>query len=110
MRLPQCFATGSGRITGYRGLSIAMLVLLSAGQCLFAGTEFLAAAGEPVVPNQLIVGLQLGADVSQIVSSLVPQAAASLVSVKWNTYLFSLPSGIQASVSRLLAASPLVRF
>src|ERR1017187_9538893 len=92
--------SGFGSAARSRGLLVALLVVLSAGQCLFAGKEFLAGPGEQVVPNQLIVGLQLGADINQIIASLVPQAAASLVSSHWNTHLLNLPPGIQTSVSR----------
>ena len=102
--------SGFGSAARSRGLLVALLVVLSAGQCLFAGKEFLAGPGEQVVPNQLIVGLKLGADINQIIASLVPQAAASLVSSHWNTHLLNLPPGIQTSVSRLLAASPLVQY
>jgi len=87
-----------------------LLVGLSAGRCLFGGKEFLAGPGQQVVPDQLIVGLQPGADINQIIASAVPQAVAKVVGSHWNTYLLNLPPGFQATVSKLLAASPLVKY
>jgi thermitase len=89
---------------------IAFLLLLAAGQCAFAGKEFLAGAHEQVVPDQLLVGLQPGADIQQILNALLPQAAARLVGNKQNTYLITLPPGIQALASKVLAAHPLVSY
>ena len=94
----------------YRKPRIALVLLLAAGQCAFAGKEFLAGAHEQVVPNQLLVGLQLGADIQQILNAVVPQAAASVISNKQNTYLITLPPGLQALASKALAAHPLVKY
>jgi hypothetical protein len=87
-----------------------LLIGLTASRCLFAGKEFLAGPREEVVADQLVVRLQLGADINQILAALVPQALASLVSRDRNTYLLQLPAGIQAVASKLLAAHPLVQY
>jgi uncharacterized repeat protein (TIGR01451 family) len=89
---------------------IAFLMVSAAGPCSFAGKEYLAKAGEPVAPNQLVVGLETGASIQQIVAAVAPHAVVSLVSSVRNTYLLSLSPGIQAAVSTLLAAQPLVQF
>src|SRR5580704_4594398 len=89
---------------------IALLFVLASGPCLFAGKEFLAGLHEQVVPGQLLVGLQPGADIMQIVAALAPQATATVISGARNTYLLTLPAGIQAAVSHLLAAHPLVNY
>ena len=94
----------------YRNPRIALLLLLAAAQGAFAGKEFLAGAHEQVVPDQLLVGLQLGADIQQILNALVPQATASVIGKKQNTYLITLPPGMQALVSKALAAHPLVNY
>jgi uncharacterized repeat protein (TIGR01451 family) len=63
-----------------------------------------------VVPDQLLVGLQLGADIQQILNAILPQAAASAIGKKQNTYLITLPPGLQALASKALAAHPLVNY
>ena len=94
----------------HRRLPIILLIGLTASRCLFAGKEFLASPREEVVADQLVVGLQFGADINQILAALVPQALASLVSRERNTYLLQLPPGIQAVASKLLAVHPLVQY
>jgi thermitase len=89
---------------------IAWLLVLAAGRCLFAGREFLAGPREQIVAGQLLVGLQPGADINQILSALVPQATASFINRERNTYLLNLPPGIQAAASQVLAAHPLVNY
>jgi uncharacterized repeat protein (TIGR01451 family) len=89
---------------------IALVFVLATGRCLFAGKEFLAGTREQIVAGQLLVGLQPGADINQILSALVPQATASLISRERNTYMLNLPPGIQAAASHLLAAHPLVKY
>src|ERR1035438_10420449 len=91
-------------------LLIVLLIGMTASQSLFAGKEFLAGPGEDVVADQLVVRLQLGADINRILASLVPQAVARLVSLERNTYLLRLPPGIQAAASKLLASHPLVQY
>ena len=71
----------------YRKARIALVLLLAAGQCAFAGKEFLAGPHEQVVAGQLLVGLQVGADIQQILNAILPQAAASLIGKGQNTYL-----------------------
>src|ERR1035441_7689623 len=110
MRFPQRFPLVFSWIGSRRRFLVAMLVLLAAGKCLFAGQEFLAGPGEQTVADQLIVRLQLGADINQIVASLLPQAVASLVSSHGNTSLRRRPRGTQAPASKLLAAHPLVQY
>src|ERR1700722_12048903 len=98
-------------LLGFRSKSlVALLFFLGFGCPLFGGKEFLAAPRDQVAPNQLWVGLKLGADINQILSALAPQAAASIVNATQNTYLLNLPPGIQAAVSKLLAAHPLVNY
>jgi uncharacterized repeat protein (TIGR01451 family) len=94
----------------YRKARIALVLLLAAGQCAFAGKEFLAGPHEQVVAGQLLVGLQVGADIQQILNAILPQAAASLIGKGQNTYLLTLPPGIQALASKVLAAHPLVNY
>jgi len=89
---------------------MALLLGMAAGRCLLAGREFLAGRGEQVMPDQLVVGLQPGADINQVLASAAPQAVASLVGSDWNIYLLRLPPGVQAAASTLLAAHPLVDF
>ncbi|HUB79539.1 MAG TPA: S8 family serine peptidase [Bryobacteraceae bacterium] len=92
------------------GLLTALLVVLTACPSLFGGKEFLAGPGERAAPDQLLVGLEPGADVNRIIPSIEPRAVARLISRERNTYLLRLPPGMQASVSRRLAAHPLVRY
>src|SRR5271157_2106481 len=89
---------------------IALVIGLAISPCLFAGREFLAGPGERVAPDQLVVGLQSGADIKQILASVAPRTRASFVSRNGNIYLLRLPPGIQAATSKLLAAHPLVNF
>jgi thermitase len=89
---------------------IGLLIALASCSCLFAGKEFLAGPGEKVAPDQLLIGLQPGADIQAIQASLAPRALVSLVSRARNTYLLHLPPGEQASTSKLLAAHPLVNY
>jgi thermitase len=89
---------------------IGLLIALSSCSCLFAGKEFLAGPGERVVPDQLLIGLQPGADIQAILAALAPRALVSLVSRERNTYLLRLPPGVQASTSKLLAAHPSVNY
>src|ERR1017187_8238184 len=89
---------------------IGLLIALASCSCLFAGKEFLAGPGERVVADQLLIGLQPGADIHAILASLAPRALVSLVSRERNTYLLRLPPGVQASTSKLLAAHPSVNY
>ena len=89
---------------------IALFFVLATGRCLFAGKEFLVGPRDQVVSGQLLVGLQLGADIDQILTAVAPQAAATLISRERNTYLLNLPPGLQAIASQLLAAHPLVNY
>ncbi len=84
--------------------------MLAASPCLFAGKEYLAGPNEQVAADQLLVGLRPGADVNQIVGALAPRASIATVSRFRNTYLLRLPAGSQASVSKLLAAHPMVNY
>ena len=93
-----------------RNLLVASLITVLAAHCLRAGKEFTAGPGESVVPDQLIVKLHSGANINQVVSLVVPQAVANLVSSHLNSYLLQLPPGIQSLVSKALAASPLVDY
>ena len=97
-------------IFGRRKPLVASVLLLAACGYSFAGKEFLAGPREQIVPNQLLVGLQPGADINQIVGALAPQAVATLISSQQNTYLLKLPPGTQAVVSQLLAANPMVNY
>jgi thermitase len=89
---------------------IGLAITLTSCSCLFAGKEFLAGPGETVVADQLLIGLQPGADIQAILASLAPRALVSLVSRDRNTYLLRLPPGVQASTSKLLAAHPWVNY
>jgi len=86
------------------------LMILVATPCLWAGKEFTANPGETVVADQLIVKLQAGANINQILSLITPLPVANLISSRFNSYLLQLPPGIQSIVSKLLAASPLVSY
>jgi uncharacterized repeat protein (TIGR01451 family) len=89
---------------------LALLFVLATGRCLFAGKEFLPGPQDQVVSGQLLVGLQLGADINQILAAVAPQASATLISHQRNAYLLNLPPGLQAIASQLLAAHPLVNY
>ena len=91
-------------------LLIALLVSLLVSPALWAGKEFTAGANETVVPNQLIVKLQSGANINQILASVVPQGVANLLSSRLNSYLLQLPPGIQSIISKALAALPNVDY
>lgn len=97
-------------VFGRHSKPLLALFVLASGPCLFAGKEFLAGPREQVVPGQLLVGLQPGADINQIVRTLAPQAAVRLLGSRLNAYLLTLPPGIQAAVSKRLAAHPLVNY
>jgi thermitase len=88
------------------GLLIGLVIC----HCLFAGKEYLAGPGEKTAPDQLLVGLQPGADINRVLGSIAPRALARTISRERNTYLLRLPPGIQASASKLLAAHPLVNY
>ena len=90
--------------------AIGLLMGLVVCPCLFAGKEYLAGPGEKTVPDELLVGLQPGADINWILGSVAPRGRARIVSRARNTYLLHLPSGMQASASKLLAAHPLVDY
>jgi uncharacterized repeat protein (TIGR01451 family) len=92
------------------GLLAWLLVLAAGCPSAFAGKEFLAGPHDQVQPDQLLVGLKPGADISQVLSAIVPQAVASALGHNRNVYLLNLPPGIQAAVSKLLAAHPLVAY
>ena len=89
---------------------IGFLMALTSCPCVFAGKEFLAGRGEKIVPDQLLIALQPGADIDAILGSLAPRAIVSLVSRERNTYLVHFPPGLQASASKLLAAYPGVTY
>src|SRR5689334_18534667 len=89
---------------------IAFLIACFVSQPLWAGKEFSASSGELVVSDQLIVRLKSGANMNQILASIAPQAVPILVSSRWNSYLLQLPPGIQAIVSKAMAASPQVEY
>jgi thermitase len=89
---------------------IGLAIALTSCSGLFAGKEFLAGPGEIVAADQLLIGLQPGADIQAILASLAPRALVSLVSRERNTYLLRLPPGEQASTSKLLAAHSLVNY
>ncbi|HEX3747487.1 MAG TPA: S8 family serine peptidase, partial [Bryobacteraceae bacterium] len=91
-------------------LLTACFLVLTAGPCAFAGKEYRAGPHEQVVPGQLLVGVQLGADIGQILSAIAPQASATSLVRGQGIYLLNVPAGIQAAVSQLLAAHPLVNF
>ena len=61
-----------------------------------------------MAPDQLLVGLRVGADIRQVLASAAPRASASLVSSHRNIYLLRVPTGSAAAASKLLAAHPLV--
>jgi thermitase len=88
------------------GLLIGLVIC----PCLFAGKEYLAGPGEKTAPDQLLVGLQPGADINRVLGSIAPLALARTISRERNIYLLRLPPGIQASTSKLLAAHPLVNY
>ena len=93
-----------------RNLFVVLLLTLSAAPCLWAGKEFTAGPGESTLPDQLIVKLHSGANINQLLASVVPQAFANLVSSQFNAYVLQLPPGIQSLISKALAASPLVDY
>jgi thermitase len=93
-----------------RNLFVVLLLTLSAAPCLWAGKEFTAGPGESALPDQLIVKLHSGANINQLLASVVPQAFANLVSSQFNAYVLQLPPGIQNLISKALAASPLVDY
>ena len=94
----------------YSAALLTTAVLLAASQTVFAGREYLAGLGAHIAPDQLLVRLEPGADITKILSAVAPQAASQLISGSRNTYLLRLPMGSQASVSKLLAGHPLVRY
>ena len=91
-------------------MRLILLIGFSCVPSLVAQTEFLAGTGEQFLPDQLIVRLQPGANIGQLISGVTPQAVPNLLSSNLNIYLFKLPAGTQAAVSKLLASSPLVQF
>jgi thermitase len=101
--MPSAFNRHIGQLTG-------LLIALSSCSCLFAGKEFLAGPGEKVVADQLLIGLQPGADIQAILASQAPRVLASLISRENNSYLLRLPPGVQATTSKLLAAHSLVNY
>ena len=88
-----------------RNLFLALFIGFSTVPCLWAG-KVTAGPNDTVVPNQLIVKLQTGASINQILAPIVPQAIVSLVSSRLNSYLLQLPPGIQSIISKALAALP----
>src|SRR5579884_1647420 len=87
-----------------------ILAFLAAAPTAFAGKEFSPGPHDQVAPDQLLVGLQLGADINQILRLLAPQVAATALAGSRNVYLLKLPPGIQAFLSSALAAHPLVNY
>ena len=87
---------------------LSCLVVLLASPC-FAGREFVAGMGEQVVRDELLVGLQPGADIRQVLAAVEPQALARAVGNR-SVYLLRVPAGTQATASKLLASHPLVEY
>ena len=89
---------------------LALLVVVVSNGCLFAGKEFLAGPHDQVASDQLLVGLRFGADINQVLGAVAPQAAASRIGAQNNVFLLKLPPGVQAAVSKRLAAHPSVNY
>ena len=52
---------------------IRLLIGLAVCPCLFAGKEYLAGPGEKIAPDELLVGLQPGADINRVLGSIAPR-------------------------------------
>lgn len=89
---------------------LAWLLVLAAVPRAYAGKEFLAGAHEQVQPDQLLVRLKPGGIISQILSAIAPQAVSTALGSNSNVFLLELPPGVQTTVSKLLAAHPLVDY
>ncbi|HXS95629.1 MAG TPA: S8 family serine peptidase [Candidatus Limnocylindrales bacterium] len=75
-----------------------------------AGKEFTAGPGESFVPDQLLIRLEPGADINSVLSQVPPGIAARALSAHHNSFLLTLPKGLQNVLSKALAALPSVIF
>ncbi len=91
--------------------SCALLAGLSMASTLWAGKEFPALPGQPVVPNQLLVRYKAGTSTLSIASSLVPGSQAIPVGTGLpDVYLVQLPPGTDAGFSTQLSQHPDVEY
>jgi len=88
-----------------------LLAGLALASTLWAGKEFPALPGQPVVPNQLLVRYKPGTSTASIASSLVPGSQAILLATGLpDVYLVQLPSGTDAGFSTQLSQHPDVEY
>ncbi|HEY6390067.1 MAG TPA: S8 family serine peptidase, partial [Bryobacteraceae bacterium] len=88
-----------------------MLAGLAMASTLWAGKEFPALPGQPVVPNQLLVRYKPGTSTAAVTSSLLPGSLAlPLPSGLPNVYLVQLPAGADSGFSTQLSQNPNVDY
>ena len=92
------------------GKWFGLLVLLACSWQLRAGKEFQAGAGEETVSDQLILRLQAGAQIQQVLSAVTPAGIAALINSQKNLHVVKLPPGMAKLVAPILAAHPLVQY
>ena len=76
----------------------------------WAGTEYPASPGDPVVPNQLLVRYKPGIASASVTSTMVPGAQAVPLANTPNVYLVQVPQGAPQNYSAQLSLNPLVDY
>jgi len=82
----------------------------SLASVLWAGTEYPALPGQPVVPNQLLVRYKSGTAVSSVATTMVPGAQYVPLPHVPNVYLIQVPATAPTNYSTLLSQHPLVDY
>ncbi|MEO8130094.1 MAG: hypothetical protein ABI822_23525, partial [Bryobacteraceae bacterium] len=89
---------------------ILVLFALSFVSVAWAGRAFLETPGETSVPGEVILQVKPGADITSIVSGLLPGGFARALG-RLNLHVVSLPPGrLKDAVITLLASHPLVEY
>ena len=86
------------------------LLFLALASMLWAGTEYPALPGQPVVPNQLLVRYKSGTASVSVTSTMVPGAQAVALPDIPNVYLVQVPPGAPQNYSTQLSLNPLVDY
>lgn len=86
----------------------AALFLLTGG--LWAGRQFQAGPGEQTVPDQLIIRLNAGGSIANVLKAIAPSATYSAIHQGSNLFTLQLPPGLATALAAVLAAHPQVAY
>src|SRR6476620_11195875 len=89
--------------------ALVPLLMLAARPAAWAGTEYPAKNGEPVISNQVLIKLKTGSIPASIVSGFLQNAQIQYHTLP-NVYVINVPAAIPAAIATQLAAHPLVDF